>query len=366
MPQRIRPATALAMVLAGVWGLAAYAEKPNLPTAADGARPDVRKRLTDAYATSQKVKSPEDCLPILETCEEALAGELTPQNKDYAHKLAAWAYNRRGELYAEQAAALSAQGKARKANELDTLALADFETAIEHDSGRWKALHNRGVSLALHGKTDEALADFARVIEIKPDHAHAWFNRAELRLERREFEQAVTDYNEALKLKSDDAAALLGRGTAYLGMEESQKALADLDSAVRLDAKNANIRARRGDCRQHLRMWDQAADDYRQAIKMAPESPVGYRGAAWLMATCPEAKIRNANLAVRTAQKAVDLSGGGDIAALDALAAALADAGQFDAAIETLTKAIDLLPESSREPLVVRLDTYRAGKPHRQ
>ena len=53
--------------------------------------------------------------------------------------------------------------------------------------------------------------------------------------------------------------------------------------------------------------------NYRQAIKLSPKLGRAYRGVAWLMATCPEERFRNAELAVASARQALALDGNGDL-----------------------------------------------------
>src|SRR3954470_20327497 len=108
-------------------------------------RPTVsaKKLLAAAYEKTRTAQSVDDFSHVIEQCERALGVKLSPENAAYAHDLAGWAYNKRGEAYAAQAAALAEGGEERKANELDDVALADFESALSHDPQKWRALHNK-------------------------------------------------------------------------------------------------------------------------------------------------------------------------------------------------------------------------------
>ena len=68
---------------------------------------------------------PQDQLFLYDVTSSYLEG-------DY-NALAAWGYNRRGEAYVQQAVELAAKGEDRQANELDAVALDDFQQAIAHD-----------------------------------------------------------------------------------------------------------------------------------------------------------------------------------------------------------------------------------------
>jgi len=60
------------------------------------------------------------------------------------------------------------------------------------------------------------------------------------------------------------------------------------------------------------------------------------------------------------------LTGWKDSAYIDTLAAAYAEAGEFDKAVEWQTKARDLAPENQKADYQTRVDLYRAGKPYRR
>jgi tetratricopeptide (TPR) repeat protein len=347
--------------VAPVCGQAEAEPKP----AATPKKVSARQVLEATFAKTGGAQTVDDFSEIIEQCERVLGAKLTAENSAYAHALAAWGYNKRGEAYASEAAALVKSGEDRKANELDDVALADFEAALTHDPKKWKAVQNRGVSLALRGRLDEAIRDFSKVIELNPKYDSAWFNRAELLSKQGKFAEATDDYEQALQLKPDDIGALLGRGNARLRLEKYRPALDDFSSILAFEPEHPQALAGRGDVRSEIGQWEEAAEDYRQAIKQSPKLGRAYRGAAWLMATCPEEQFRNAELAVASARQALALDGNGDYAYLDALAAALANAGEFDDAKATQEKAIQIAPDAKTRELRARLSLYTAGRPFR-
>jgi tetratricopeptide (TPR) repeat protein len=336
------------------------------PATKGKARPiNSKALLTEAYEKTKSAETIDDFAVIIEMCERALAARLPKPNEEYAHQLAAWAYNRRGEKFAEEAAAHVAKGEDRKANELDAMALADFEESLKHDAKKWKALHNRGVSLGLHGKYEAALADFDKVTALKPDFPSVWFNRGEVRSALGRYAEAVEDYTKGLELTPGDVGLLVGRGSARCRLGKYEEALADFDAALQADENHAAALAGRGDAHTALGKWEEAAEDYRLAIEQNENLGRAYRGAAWLMATCPEEKYRNAELALESAKRAIQLDGDGDWLYLDTLAAAQANAGDYDDARRTLEKAIQIAADEIAESLRPRLQLYVAGKPYR-
>jgi tetratricopeptide (TPR) repeat protein len=82
-----------------------------------------------------------------------------------------------------------------------------------------------------------------------------------------------------------------------------------------------------------------------------------------LRAGCPDATIRDGAKALEAARKAHDLSKGP--AEMAALAAAHAELGQFDKAVEWQEKAIAAAPEGAKEQYRERLKKYQDRKPYR-
>lgn len=87
---------------------------------------------------------------------------------------------------------------------------------------------------------------------------------------------------------------------------------------------------------------------------------------AWLLATCPDSTVRDGQSALGYAEKAVALTSRTNLAVLDTLAAAYAEAGQFTNAINVQKEAIALLKsEEERKDYESRLRLYESGTSYR-
>ena len=86
---------------------------------------------------------------------------------------------------------------------------------------------------------------------------------------------------------------------------------------------------------------------------------------AEILATSSDDSLRSGPAARALAERALQFSGEHHVAALAALAAACAELGEFDRAIETNTQAIELADPQARPRLQQRHENYKAGKPCR-
>lgn len=95
-----------------------------------------------------------------------------------------------------------------------------------------------------------------------------------------------------------------------------------------------------------------------------PLKALGYNSLAWFYATCPKNEYRNGKKAVEYAEKAVSISRTGNN--LDTLAAAYAESGNFEKAVQIEQEAISSSPEEKQAAFSKCLDAYKSGKTYVQ
>ena len=105
-------------------------------------------------------------------------------------------------------------------------------------------------------------------------------------------------------------------------------------------------------------------------LREHPDDVALLNDTAWMLATNPNASIRNGAEAVELAQRAVQLSDNREPAILNTLAAAYAEAGRFSEALETARKAANLAARQNNRPLAesikAKIPLYDAGTPFRE
>ncbi len=120
----------------------------------------------------------------------------------------------------------------------------------------------------------------------------------------------------------------------------------------------------RGFAWQRKKEYEKALVDFERAIRIDPTDVGALNDGAWLMATCPDAKLRDGGKAVVSATAACQLSKWNDSEHIATLAAACAEATDFAAAVKWQLRAIELLAdETEKDEHQLRLELYRAKKP---
>ena len=276
---------------------------------------------------------------------------LEGENRKFALNLSAWSLNRRGQIRADQ-------GQRE-------IAISDFRAALDFDPQSWRALHNRGVTLAQCGRFAEAFDDITKVIDLNPQFAKAHSNRGTLYVQAGDYDRAMADFDAALKLDPTLLPALVGRGRLCHLAGRLDEALVNLSNAIDQDGTDADVICSRGDLLVDLGQYGEALDDYARAIDLNPKLQHAYRNGAWLLATCPDDSIRDVEGALNGAKAALECGYGERHAALDTMAAALANAGRYDEAIATIAQAIKIAPQEAVPAYQARQQLYESGQPFR-
>jgi tetratricopeptide (TPR) repeat protein len=214
-------------------------------------------------------------------------------------------------------------------------ALAEFRQALAIQPVYPDANVHCGLLLLKKGLTDEAIAEFQKALDIEPEHAHAHSNLG---------------YVLALRGRSDEA------------MEHCRKALEVWPECTDAHHNLSVLLAEQG-------KWLESLAQSREALRYCPQSISFLNATARTLATCPDAQVRNGAESVTLAERAIALSPIEDPDLLDTLAAAYAEAGRFDEAVQTAARALKLASAEKQNALAdavrERLKLYRARKPFR-
>jgi tetratricopeptide (TPR) repeat protein len=214
-------------------------------------------------------------------------------------------------------------------------ALALWKKALALDPSDVRIQNGIGLSLYVEGDVQESFKHLREAIRINPQFVDSRFNLGKFLLEQGRASEALPELEQVLELRPRSAPGEEAVATAFQALGKSAEALVHWRKALTLDAKDVSALS----------------------------------GAAWLLATAPDASTRNGAEAVTLAESANELTAGTNAEVLDTLAAAYAENGDFVKARATASLALDLAVAQKDEALAdairSRIQFYSAGKPFR-
>ncbi len=283
-------------------------------------------------------------------------------------------------------------------------ALAHFTRALGLQPRSPEIHNNLGNVLLRKGRVDEALSHYRKAIELRPTFAVAHCNVGAILLERGERDGALTHYQAALGAAPAFNLARYNVGYILLQKGEVDRAIALFEGALATepDLAPAHLQlghalAKKGrldDAIAHFERLLALQPDYvdahatlaglwfqkgslpqvvahsRAVLTQEPDNVMMLSSLAWLLATSPDATVRNGPEAVRYGERANKLTNGQDPMTLRALAAAYAEIGRTADAVITAQQALHIAEAKSAtalaEALRAQLARHQSGAPWRE
>ncbi|HEY1783982.1 MAG TPA: tetratricopeptide repeat protein, partial [Pirellulales bacterium] len=160
-----------------------------------------------------------------------------------------------------------------------------------------------------------------------------------------------------------EARAYRMRAVALKLKGNLNSAIADYSDEIRLRPTAAGY-ANRGDAWLRRKNFGKAIADFRQAIRLDPDNTFALNAVAWLKGTATDERYRNGEEAVKLATKACEATAWRSGGYIDTLAAAYAEAGDFDSAVKYQNQAVTLSPDMPGA--AERLELFKNHKPYRE
>ena len=239
-------------------------------------------------------------------------------------------------------------------------------------SGIEKSNHQNlvGIALVEQGRLDEALERFEKAVAFRPANGEAGFNLAQVLAAQGRIDEAIDRYRQTIAVDPDNGGAhfslallLDKQGRGDEAIEEYLQALREEPRSAPANLNVAVLLAARGRYRE-------ASAHYRVAIEASPDDPRPRNNLAWILATCPDASIRDGAGAVELLRVVEQPSTKAAPEVYDTLAAAYAEAGRFDEAVAMARRARDLATERKQPALAdsigVRLRLSETQSPYRE
>jgi tetratricopeptide (TPR) repeat protein len=215
-------------------------------------------------------------------------------------------------------------------------ALGLWKQAVAMDPENAKAQNGLGISFYVHGDTQAAFEHLRHAVQINPLAVDNHYVLGKFLLEQDHADQAVAEFQTTVSIRQHYVPGEEGLGSAYQALGDDSAALAH----------------------------------WRRAHTIDPSSVSATTGLAWLLATAPDASVRNGAEALSLAENANRLAPADDPDVFDALGAAWAENGQFTNAIASAKRALDLAVARNNAKMAAairgRLQLYEAKKPFRE
>jgi tetratricopeptide (TPR) repeat protein len=282
-------------------------------------------------------------------------------------------------------------------------AIAELNKALEINPNYYFAHANFAILLSRMGRHEQAIEHCRKVLETNPDFLaiHLDWGSALYALGRGD--EAVEHFRKIAEADPQNVPALLSLGSVYLQMKKPEVAADYLDRAVRANPKSLPALLNLGLAMRRLGRYDEAVARFRQAldidpnffpatyewgnalagqgkgaeaakrfrrtIEINPQYPDARDALARILATDPDAKVRDGREALAQATAACRQTRYSVPEFMDTLAAACAESGKFDEARENAQKALDLATSQRKSDLAAgiraHLELFEKNQPLR-
>jgi len=251
--------------------------------------------------------------------------------------------------------------------ELDR-AVQYYEQALRLKPDYVKALNNLGAVLSDQGKIDQAIEKWQKALQFEPDYPNSNYSLGLAMAKKGQYEQSARYFERTLRVKPDWSDAHYNLAAVYYRLGKPELSLKHCAEAVRLKPDYLLARLSLAHTLFEMGKIEAAIGQYQKILQFEPNRVEVLNDLAWILATTEETRFRNPSQALEYAQKACELTNYKRPELMDALAAAYAAAGEFEKAIQTAGKAVELANSEGQKKLAEeiqnRLRLYKTGQPY--
>ena len=251
----------------------------------------------------------------------------------------------------------------------NTDAESQLRRAIELDENLATAFHGLGLLQASKARYSEALANLGRAVNLEEHNASFRINYALALAGAKQFSKAIGELDVVLSADPKSLTAWIYKGEIYSQANQGDKAMHAFRQVLMMQPKATRVWMRLGQLQeQHGKLVD-ALKSYESLTSLSPNDHRGPTRIAWILATAPNENIRDGERALKLAQQAASRTKQKDPVVLDVLAAAYAENGNYEKAVQTCQQAISLLRQAVDRPLREEIsrhhDIYASKRPFR-
>lgn len=233
-------------------------------------------------------------------------------------------------------------------------ALAYSAWANERDFDRLLAAGDRAVA---DERPFQAIESYSGAIARNPDSVLAHVKRGSVYYGQHELEAALRDLRRATELDPGAARAIEMLGDVNVGLGRGERAVEQYESFIALDDRNPRVLYKLGLARYRLGRMQDAADPLKQALAIDPSM-----GEAYYVLGLIQRDLNQLAAARQSLEEAAKRSPGSQTAAREALAEVLALEGEHSRAISELEALAVLDPSRAERTIALGLAQARAGR----
>ncbi len=216
----------------------------------------------------------------------------------------------------------------------------------------------------------ESIKQLTKAIEIEPEDTDLYNFLATVYQKQDNREQAIEQHIKSLKIKPQQPAVLNQLAAQYTSLKKTEKAIESLKKSLQIYPKQPEVMSELAMALLGQNKISEALALLSESLELDPNQPYAVNSLAWIKATSKDAKFYDPPEALKFARQACELTKYQNPGMLDTLAAALAANGEFDKAVETAAKAIELAKSTDQneqaQRIQNRLDLYKTSKALRQ
>jgi tetratricopeptide (TPR) repeat protein len=320
-----------------------------------------QKRTREAVALFQRwIDNPDTPVDVREDLQRNLVGTLInegllDESGQRCREVLAqegWSPELKVDLLLRQGEALQLAGR-------HEAALEPLQAALSVDPEHPLVHLRLGISLSELGRHAEAIQHLRKATELDPRSAVSFANLGLALLRNRRFEQAVEALNTAIRLDPSAPGPYNSMALALESTGKPREAIPYARKALELDPDRSEAYANLGRLLMRTGQYEQAVETLSTGASRAPTMNL-LRDLAWVLATCPDERLRDAPRALRLAREAVTWSKRENILALWTLAEALELSGEHAEARRTLDEAMALARRQQNIDLLRRIQARAA------
>ena len=247
-----------------------------------------------------------------------------------------------------------------------------FTQAIRATDNNFFAYNHLGLVYATAGDSAKAEEEYLKAVDIAPsyDAANANLGACYANSKPPDLDNAIRYFQAAVDVNPHNAGHRCNLGAMYRQQGKYDEAEATFRGALEVDPNDLHSLDLLAGLLYVEGRSSEALVEWKKILDMWPDHVIILNTVARILATHPDASLRDGEEAVKLAERAVELTKGQAPEYLDTLAAAYAETGQFPLAIETADKAAKLALRYNSPNLAklirAQILFFEDGKPWRE